>query len=80
MRVGVSWFETFGRTPLLVLQMGAEFIGCLIMEAMVFRGVKWTVMEMGDRMVSRMTGPTPDGMIKDWREAKGVKVFTGTNV
>jgi NADPH-dependent 2,4-dienoyl-CoA reductase/sulfur reductase-like enzyme len=36
--------------------------------------------EMGDRMVPRMMGPTAGGMIKDWCESKGVRVFTGTRV
>ncbi len=63
-----------------VLQMGAGFIGCIIMEALAARGVELTVVEMGDRMVPRMMGPTAGGMIKDWCEAKGVRVFTGTRV
>jgi len=63
-----------------VLQMGAGFIGCIIMEALAARGVQLTVVEMGDRMVPRMMGPTAGGMIKDWCEKKGVRVFTGTRV
>ena len=63
-----------------VLQMGAGFIGCIIMEALAARGVKLSVVEMGDRMVPRMMGPTAGGMIRDWCEAKGVAVFTGTKV
>ena len=63
-----------------VLQMGAGFIGCLIMEALAARGVELTVVEMGDRMVPRMMGPTAGGMIKAWCEGKGVRVFTGARV
>ena len=63
-----------------VLQMGAGFIGCIIMEALAARGVHLSVVEMGDRMVPRMMGPTAGGMIRDWCEAKGVEVFTGTRV
>ncbi len=63
-----------------VLQMGAGFIGCIIMEALANRGVKLSVVEMGDRMVPRMMGPTAGGMIKDWCEAKGVAVHTGARV
>lgn len=63
-----------------VLQMGAGFIGCIIMEALASRGVKLSVVEMGDRMVPRMMGPVAGGMIRDWCEAKGVQVFTGTKV
>ncbi len=54
-----------------VLQMGAGFIGCIIMEALAARGVQLTVVEMGDRMVPRMMGPTAGGMIKDWCENEG---------
>jgi NAD(P)H-nitrite reductase large subunit len=63
-----------------VLQMGAGFIGCIIMEALAARGVHLSVVEMGDRMVPRMMGPTAGGMIKEWCEKKGVEVFTGTRV
>ena len=63
-----------------VLQMGAGFIGCIIMEALKQRGVELSVVEMGDRMVPRMMGPMAGGMIRDWCEAKGVKVYTGTKV
>ncbi len=63
-----------------VLQLGAGFIGCIILEALASRGVHLSVVEMGDRMVPRMMGPTAGGMIRDWCEAKGVEVFTGTRV
>ncbi len=63
-----------------VLQMGAGFIGCIIMEALATRGVKLSVVEMGDRMVPRMMGPIAGGMIRDWCETKGVQVFTGAKV
>ena len=63
-----------------VLQMGAGFIGCIIMEALKQRGVELSVVEMGDRMVPRMMGPMAGGMIRDWCETQGVKVFTSTRV
>lgn len=63
-----------------VLQMGAGFIGCIILEALAARGVKLSVVEMGDRMVPRMMGPTAGGMIKSWCVAKGVDVHTGVRV
>jgi NAD(P)H-nitrite reductase large subunit len=71
---------TLAQPKARVLQMGAGFIGCIILEALAARGVKLTVVEMGDRMVPRMMGPTAGGMIKDWCEAKGVEVLTGTKV
>lgn len=63
-----------------VLQMGAGFIGCIILEALVSRGVKLTVVEMGDRMVPRMMTELAGGMIKEWVQSKGVDVFTDTRV
>jgi NAD(P)H-nitrite reductase large subunit len=63
-----------------VVQMGAGFIGCIIMEALAARGVKLSVVEMGDRMVPRMMGPAAGGMIKAWCEGKGVAVHTGARV
>ncbi|TFI49376.1 NAD(P)/FAD-dependent oxidoreductase, partial [Diaphorobacter sp. DS2] len=63
-----------------VLQMGAGFIGCIIMEALQKRGVQLSVVEMGDRMVPRMMGAVAGGMIRDWCERQGVQVFTGHKV
>ncbi len=63
-----------------VLQMGAGFIGCIILEALAQRGVKLTVVEMGDRMVPRMMGEGAGGMIKRWCEHKGITVYTSTKV
>jgi len=63
-----------------VLQMGAGFIGCIIMESLALRGVNLTVVEMGDRMVPRMMDPTAGTLIRRWCENKGVAVFTGTKV
>ncbi|MBK7664695.1 MAG: NAD(P)/FAD-dependent oxidoreductase [Sterolibacteriaceae bacterium] len=63
-----------------VLQIGAGFIGCIILEALTRRGVKLTVVEMGDRMVPRMMTPGAGGMIKRWVEAKGVSVHTNAKV
>ena len=57
-----------------VLQLGAGFIGCIILEALAARGVKLTVVEMGDRMVPRMMTAKAGAMIKQWVEKKGVSV------
>ncbi|HNH65015.1 MAG TPA: FAD-dependent oxidoreductase, partial [Thauera aminoaromatica] len=59
-----------------VLQLGAGFIGCIIMEALAKCGVQLTVVEMGDRMVPRMMTPKAGGMIKRWVEEKGIRVLT----
>ncbi len=63
-----------------VLQMGAGFIGCIILEALASRKVELTVVEMGDRMVPRMMTGVAGGMIKKWVQEKGVEVFTDTKV
>ena len=63
-----------------VLQMGAGFIGCIILEALASRKVELTVVEMGDRMVPRMMTSVAGGMIKKWVQEQGVKVFTDTKV
>jgi NADPH-dependent 2,4-dienoyl-CoA reductase/sulfur reductase-like enzyme len=63
-----------------VLQMGAGFIGCIILEALAQREVALTVVEMGDRMVPRMMGPGAGNMIKDWCQKKGITVYTSTRV
>lgn len=63
-----------------VVQMGAGFIGCIIMEALASRGVALTVVEMGDRMVPRMMGVGAGAMIKRWVESKGVTVHTSCRV
>jgi NAD(P)H-nitrite reductase large subunit len=72
--------QTLAKPGARVLQMGAGFIGCIIMEALAARGVQLSVVEMGDRMVPRMMGPTAGNMIKAWCEAKGVAVHTGARV
>jgi NAD(P)H-nitrite reductase large subunit len=63
-----------------VLQMGAGFIGCIIMEALAERGVELTVVEMGERMVPRMMTPGASALIKAWCEGKGIKVITKARV
>ena len=63
-----------------VLQMGAGFIGCIILEALASQKIDLTVVEMGDRMVPRMMTAAAGGMIKKWVQDKGVQVFTDTKV
>ncbi len=63
-----------------VVLMGAGFIGSIILEALVAKGVKLTVVEMADRMVPRMMDEIAGNMLKSWCEAKGVTVLTGTQV
>ena len=63
-----------------VLQLGAGFIGCIIMEALAARGTQLTIVEMGDRMVPRMMTAKAGGMIKRWVEQKGVSVHVNAAV
>ena len=63
-----------------VVQVGAGFIGCIILEAFAKSGVDLTVVELGDRMVPRMMTQKAGGIIKDWVEDKGVRVVTSAKV
>lgn len=60
-----------------VLQLGAGFIGCIIMEPLVKCGAALTVVEMADRVVPRMMPPGAAALIKRWCEGKGVRILTG---
>lgn len=63
-----------------VVQLGAGFIGCIIMESLAARGVELTVVELGDRMVPRMMTPKAGTMIRQWVESKGVRVITRAGI
>ncbi len=64
----------------VVVQIGAGFIGCIILESLVKRGAQLTVVEMGDRMVPRMLDQRCGNLLKTWCEQKGVAVLTSTTV
>lgn len=57
-----------------VVQLGAGFIGSIILQALAARGVKLCVVEMGDRMVPRMMTAKAGNLIRQWVEDKGVAV------
>ncbi len=63
-----------------VVQMGAGFIGCIILDPLVARGVQLTLVEMGNRLVPRMMGEKAGDLIRRWVEGQGVKVYTSTRV
>ena len=63
-----------------VVLMGAGFIGCIVLEALVARQVALTVVEMEDRMVPRMMDHSGGDMIKRWCEGRGIRVLTSTRV
>jgi NAD(P)H-nitrite reductase large subunit len=63
-----------------VVLLGAGFIGSIIMEALVHRKVKLTVVERGDRMVPRMMDQVSGNLIKQWCIGHGVDVKTSTTI
>lgn len=63
-----------------VVLIGAGFIGCIILEALVRRGVNLSVVEMGNRMVPRMLDENAGGLLKRWCVDKGIDVHTSCSV
>jgi NAD(P)H-nitrite reductase large subunit len=61
-----------------IVQMGAGFVGCIIMEGLLSRGVDLTILVRSGYMVRRMMNPTASGLIQRWCEAKGVQILTRT--
>jgi len=61
-----------------IVQMGAGFVGCIIMEGLLSRGVDLTILVRSGYMVRRMMNPTASGLLRQWCQAKGVKIFTRT--
>lgn len=66
------------RPGIRVVQMGAGFVGCIIMQGLVSMGVDLTILVRSGRMVSRMMDPPSSAMIRRWCEAKGVKIRVET--
>ena len=63
-----------------VVLIGAGFIGCIILEALVKRGIKLSVVETGNRMVPRMLNEKAGGLLKQWCIDQGVDVHTSCSV
>ncbi len=63
-----------------VVLIGAGFIGCIILESLVMRKTRLTVIEQQNRMVPRMMDDRAGGLIKKWCQDKGVTVHTSTTV
>jgi NADPH-dependent 2,4-dienoyl-CoA reductase/sulfur reductase-like enzyme len=63
-----------------VVLLGAGFIGCIVLEALAERGVSLSVVERESRMVPRMMDEEGGMLLKDWCEAKGVRVLTNVAV
>lgn len=64
-----------------VVLLGAGFVACIILKALVSRGIDLTVM-LGRTggMVSRMMDKTAGDMIKRWCESKGVKTILPSSI
>jgi NAD(P)H-nitrite reductase large subunit len=63
-----------------VVLVGAGFIGCLVMEALVKRGARVTMIEKRDHMMPGMLSKGAGDMIQRWCEKKGITVHTSTKV
>ena len=63
-----------------VVLIGAGFIGCIILEALVKRGVHLAVVEMGNRMVPRMLDEKAGGLLETWCKNQGIDVHTSCSV
>lgn len=63
-----------------VVLIGAGFIGCIILEALVKRGVNLAVIETGNRMVPRMLDENAGGLLESWCEKEGIDVHTSCSV
>jgi NAD(P)H-nitrite reductase large subunit len=61
-----------------VVQMGAGFVGCIIIQGLVSRGAQLTILVRSGRMVSRMMPPKASEMIAAWCVVKGVRVMGKT--
>lgn len=72
--------QQLARPGARVVLIGAGFIGSIVMEALLARGVDLTVIERRDRMLPAMMGKRAGDLVQRWCEKKGVKVFTSTRV
>ncbi len=63
-----------------VVLIGAGFIGCIILEALVKRGVNLAVVETGNRMVPRMLDDKAGGLLEQWCRNQGIDVYTSCSV
>jgi len=63
-----------------VVLIGAGFIGCIILESLVKRGIKLSVVETGNRMVPRMLNDKAGGLLEKWCIDKGIDVHTSCSV
>jgi len=63
-----------------VLLVGAGFVACIIMNALIARGTKLTTIVRGKQMVRSMMNPTASAMVKRWCQKEGLNVLTETTI
>jgi NAD(P)H-nitrite reductase large subunit len=63
-----------------VVLIGAGFIGCIILEALVKRGINLAVVEAGNRMVPRMLDENAGGLLQSWCKKEGIDVHSSCTV
>ena len=63
-----------------VVLIGAGFIGCIILEALVKRGINLAVVEAGNRMVPRMLDENAGGLLETWCQKEGIDVHSSCTV
>ena len=63
-----------------VVLIGAGFIGCIILEALVKRGINLAVVEAGNRMVPRMLDENAGGLLESWCKKEGIDVHSSCTV
>ena len=63
-----------------VVLIGAGFIGCILLEALVKRGINLAVVEAGNRMVPRMLDENAGGLLESWCKNKGIDVHSSCTV
>ena len=61
-----------------VVQMGAGFVGCIIMQGLIARGADLTIVIRSGRMVSRMMPQKASEMIATWCTSRGVRILGKT--
>jgi len=74
----VHTFMRIAKPGTRIVQMGAGFVGCIIMQGLVSMKVDLTILVRSGRMVSRMMNPAASGMMRRWCEAKGVRIRVNT--
>lgn len=63
-----------------VLLVGAGFVACIIMNALIARGTNLTTIVRGKQMVRSMMNPTASAMVKQWCLKEGLNVLTETTI